>query len=598
MRLLSANHFFLPLLLVWTCLCVTVSAAKEKGKIIPAFTLKDVANRYPDMADQAQRFQKQLDKIIEHSKDFKRELVKNNIDPMVVHDYMTWEAANIVEIFRTEKKLAKPLPDGRDESARSRNGITDNILMSMQVARQIFAPFKYVIETVLLIVAARSLVSGHKAALDAIRAGWSRSLPFEAIIFSAKEEGEVIAASVLKDVANQYPDIADEVQQFQGQLNKIVEHVEKLKRELVGNGIDPMVVHEYMTREAAKIIEILRTELDKPLPDGKEERARYWKRMISDLLDRLEDAFVYVCVKSGRMSEQEARRTFAPFKEAVRNILFTFGMFASHNKVEIRLIPRKGDFVEKNPKIAAFIVMVMVCYVFPGASIHHSILSIFGFGPAGPVKVRALFPAPKDALDAVSAGWSRSLPFEAIVSSAKGKGKFIAASTLKDVASQYHDRVADQVQQFQEQLKKIVEHAQDLKGELVENSIDPMVVRDYMTREAANIVEKFRTEHDEPLPDGKDERACYRKQIIDYLFDRLEDAFAYICVTSGRMSEQDARQIFAPFKKAIRIVLFIVADFVEKHPQLARLMMMVVYRMLPESFILGPILSVFGFGRA
>ncbi|KAJ2930881.1 hypothetical protein H1R20_g6230, partial [Candolleomyces eurysporus] len=228
---------------------------------------------------------------------------------------------------------------------------------------------------------------------------------------------------------------------------------------------------------------------------------------------------------------------------------------------------------------------------------------------------RALFLAPKDALDAVSAGWSRSLPFEAIISSAKEKGKFIAASTLKDVASRYPDRVADQVQQFQEQLNKIVERAKDLKSELVQNSIDPMVVRDHMTQEAANIVENFRTEHDKPLPDGKDERACYRKQIIDYLFDRLEDAFVYICVKSGHMSEQDVRRIFAPFKTSVRNVLLIVgmlalhnkveislssqrkADFVEKHPQLARLMMMVVYHMLPESFILRPILSVFGFGR-
>ncbi|KAJ2930880.1 hypothetical protein H1R20_g6231, partial [Candolleomyces eurysporus] len=95
------------------------STAKEKRKIIPASTLKDVANRYPDIAEQAHQFQEQLDKIVEHAKDFKRELVKNSIDPMMVHNYMTWEAANIVEIFRTE--LDKPLPDEKDESARSRN---------------------------------------------------------------------------------------------------------------------------------------------------------------------------------------------------------------------------------------------------------------------------------------------------------------------------------------------------------------------------------------------------------------------------------------------------------------------------------------------
>ncbi|KAJ2930879.1 hypothetical protein H1R20_g6232, partial [Candolleomyces eurysporus] len=379
MRLLSANHFFLPLLLAWTCLCVTASTSKEKAKIIPASTLKDVANRYPDIADQAQQFQEQLNKIVEHAKNFKRELVKNNIEPMTVHDYMTWEAANIVEIFREE--LEKPVPDGKDERARSRNpGIIDDLLdtlenafvyigvksdlMSEQVARRIFAPFKYVIRTVLFIVAspfsAREPVPVPRAALDVAGAKLSRSLSFEVILSSAKEKGEVIAASVLKDAVNQYAGITD-------QVNKIVEYAKDLKRELVENNIDPAVVHDYLTQEAFSIAETLRTE--SPSPDELEEKAHYRNQMISKALDHLEDAFVFICVQSAHLSEQDARRIFAPVKKAIQDGLFII-----------------GDFVDKHPELAEVVIVTAVSFLIPESFILRPILSIFGFGPVGPVK--------------------------------------------------------------------------------------------------------------------------------------------------------------------------------------------------------------------
>ncbi|RXW18810.1 hypothetical protein EST38_g7043 [Candolleomyces aberdarensis] len=105
-----------------------------------------------------------------------------------------------------------------------------------------------------------------KAAVDAISVGWAhaQSLPFEVILSNAKEKGIVIAESALKDVADKHPDIANQVQQFQGHINKIVGHAKDLERELAKNNIDLMVVHDHLTREAANIVEILQTEFDQP----------------------------------------------------------------------------------------------------------------------------------------------------------------------------------------------------------------------------------------------------------------------------------------------------------------------------------------------
>ncbi|KAJ2930866.1 hypothetical protein H1R20_g6233, partial [Candolleomyces eurysporus] len=485
--------------------------------------------------------------------------------------------------------------------------------------------------------------------------------PSSSINSSAKENGEVTAASVLKDLVNQYPGITDQVQHFQGHFNKIIEDAKDLKRELVENNIDPTVVHDYLTREAANIVETLRKEFDKPLPDELVERARYRNQMISKALDCLEDAFVFICVQSGHLSEQDARRIFAPVKRAIQDGLSIV-----------------GDFVDKHPELTE--VISAVCFLVPQSSILHLILFVFGFSPASPLKgilssivfgtyfidadyaisrffgrldpkqtlgsplpvpaarywltlkhsestliaatnpkfalnaiaickssppatpaaspfsARAPVPVPEAALDVVSAKWSRSLSFKAI-HIAKVKGEAIAASVLKDVANQHPD-LADQVQNFQGHFSKIVEYAEGMKRELVKLNIDPTLVHDYISREAANIVENLKAEFNKPLPDELVERARYRNQMIAKALDHLEYAFVYICVQSGHLSEEDARRIFAPVKKAIQDGLFH-RDFVDKHPELTEVIVIsAVCFLIPESFILRPILFVFGFGPA
>ncbi|KAJ2935714.1 hypothetical protein H1R20_g1379, partial [Candolleomyces eurysporus] len=215
---------------------------------------------------------------------------------------------------------------------------------------------------------ARAPVPAPKAALDIVSAKWSRSVSFETI-HMAKEKGEVIAASVLKDVANQHPELADQVEHFQGYFKKIAEYAEVLKGELVELNIDPTLVHDYIARETANIVEILRAEFNKPLPDELVERARYRNQMIAKALDHLEYAFVYICVQSGHLSEEDARRIFAPVKKAIQDGLFIV-----------------GDFVDKHPELTEIIVISAVCFLIPESFILRPILFVFGFGPAGPLK--------------------------------------------------------------------------------------------------------------------------------------------------------------------------------------------------------------------
>ncbi|RXW22002.1 hypothetical protein EST38_g3840 [Candolleomyces aberdarensis] len=186
-----------------------------------------------------------------------------------------------------------------------------------------------------------------------------------------------MADSALKDIAEQYNDIADKVQHFQEAVvrrlpegfNKIVEHATELKQQLSESNIDLAVVHDYMTQEAANVVENLQKEFDKPLPDEMDERARYRNEMISKGLDGLETAFVDVCVKSDRMSEEDARRIFDPVKKGIEDGLLV-----------------AGNIVDKHPKVFETIIITAVCLVIPESFILRPILSAFGFGPTGPIK--------------------------------------------------------------------------------------------------------------------------------------------------------------------------------------------------------------------
>jgi hypothetical protein len=180
------------------------------------------------------------------------------------------------------------------------------------------------------IAPAQTVFSVSKAGVEAASAWWSWSLPLEAcwnIISTAQEKGMAMANSALKDIAEEYNDVADKVQHFQEEFNKIVEHATELKQQLLESNIDLVVLHDYMTQEAANVVENLQKEFDKPLPDDMDERALHRDEIISKGLDGLEVAFVDVCVKSGRMSEEDARRTFGPVKTTIHDGLLVAGMF-------------------------------------------------------------------------------------------------------------------------------------------------------------------------------------------------------------------------------------------------------------------------------
>jgi hypothetical protein len=168
-----------------------------------------------------------------------------------------------------------------------------------------------------------------KAGVEAASAWWSRTLPFKAtwsIISTTQEKGMAMANSALKDIAEKYNDVADKVQLLQ-EVNKIVEHATELKQQLLEGNIDPVVLDDYMTQEVANVVKKLQKEFDKPLPDDKDERSRHRDDTISKILAALEAAFVHVSVKFGSMSEEDARRTFAPVGTVIRKALLIVGMF-------------------------------------------------------------------------------------------------------------------------------------------------------------------------------------------------------------------------------------------------------------------------------
>ena len=198
-----------------------------------------------------------------------------------------------------------------------------------------------------------------------------------------------MANSALKDMAEEYNDVSDKVQHFQEKLNKIVEHAAELKQQLLDSNIDLVVLHDYMTQEAAKVVENLQKEFDTPLPDEMDERTHHREEMISKGIDGLEVAFVDVCVQSGRMSEEDARRAFGPIKVTIHDWLLIAGMFQVCRHIRgntDKTNRREGNIVDKHPVLVETIIISAVCLLIPEGAFLRPILSAFGFGPTGPIK--------------------------------------------------------------------------------------------------------------------------------------------------------------------------------------------------------------------
>jgi hypothetical protein len=191
---------------------------------------------------------------------------------------------------------------------------------------------------------------------------WERAAKLGNIVYQYTDD-------LLHDAADSYAAAADKINDFKSSMNNVVSSTGDLRREFqakaLARGIDIDEISEMLSRELAVVVEELKAEF--PSPDqaqNHEERVR----IISHALEKVEVSVVRVGAAFG-VSEDDARARFREVEFHLQTVLVT-----------------TGDLAEQHPVLLGTLLFAGAVLILPESPILRPILSVFGFGPSGPIK--------------------------------------------------------------------------------------------------------------------------------------------------------------------------------------------------------------------
>jgi len=177
----------------------------------------------------------------------------------------------------------------------------------------------------------------------------------------------------------------------------------------------------------------------------------------------------------------------------------------------------------------------------------------------------------------------------------KGVPGYIKEYTERALAkiSEGSAEAAKRVQDLVDGLSNVVSVAGELTAKIQDQGLDQKRVSELFANELANLRETLEAEFPNPTEAPQHDE---RKELIGRVLEWAEDAMVRVCESLG-MPGEDIRPTFHKLLPPIQNVLTTTGDLVEQHPQFLEIVLWTgVIMIIPEGFILRPILSMFGFG--
>ena len=173
-------------------------------------------------------------------------------------------------------------------------------------------------------------------------------------------------------VKNAEPTIAVKMNHAVGTIHAIVSDVEELKNTIAqAHGASLDDIKNGIEKVFADLLEELREQF--PPPDQAPNHAER-KRIVSLVLNKVEDAFVKLCVQHG-MSEEQLRIRLDPIMKKIETVVVTL-----------------CDLAEQHPVLFVTLMVAGVMLIIPESWFLRPLFRIFGMAPEGPVKGAWAFP--------------------------------------------------------------------------------------------------------------------------------------------------------------------------------------------------------------
>ncbi|THH16611.1 hypothetical protein EW146_g4062 [Bondarzewia mesenterica] len=170
------------------------------------------------------------------------------------------------------------------------------------------------------------------------------------------------ASNLLNQAASDMAGVTPNIAAFKETMTHLVESTSKFRTDASFNTNQ---VSEQLSTAFAYILEEAKAEFPPPEEaPGHEER----EKMVASLMLRVEDSIVHITAEHG-MTEERVRAHLDEIRPGVQ-----------------RLIVITGDLIEEHPVLFETLLFSAAAALIPESWLLRPILSLFGFGPYGPVK--------------------------------------------------------------------------------------------------------------------------------------------------------------------------------------------------------------------
>ncbi|KAF5354991.1 hypothetical protein D9756_005389 [Leucocoprinus leucothites] len=189
----------------------------------------------------------------------------------------------------------------------------------------------------------------------------------------AKKFGPKVGQIVLDEIVKVYAETAHVVGTLKSAANDVVGEAQQLRNELQIIMEQKNITIEHLSDVLSNEIgqtymELIRDNDITTLPESRNERAQARAELIDKVLPKVGVAYIRTTVKLG-VPDEQAEQQFQRVSPKVKHILLV-----------------TGSFIDDHPHLLEFVIFSASVLLLPEIQILRPIMSMFGFGPLGPIK--------------------------------------------------------------------------------------------------------------------------------------------------------------------------------------------------------------------
>ncbi|KAF8519084.1 hypothetical protein JB92DRAFT_2900827 [Gautieria morchelliformis] len=160
-------------------------------------------------------------------------------------------------------------------------------------------------------------------------------------------------------------------------------------------------------------------------------------------------------------------------------------------------------------------------------------------------------------------------------------------------ASATYTSAKEKIEEFKVAMAKVVSSTREFGDRLGRDGLD---FEELFATELNAILDELKTEFSHPLPGDETPRQAQRDKVISSALSKVENVIVNTTGLWG-VPEETSRLHFQEFEPHVKNVLFVSGQLIDEHPVLMEIILFTGATLLiPEAWLLRPLLRLFGFG--